>query len=165
MIDIMCAVKFILIGLCFGGVNAFLIILYIDKKTLKKTLTRWDSERWPLQFYYALPQTQELCLAMVKKDGWAIIYVQEEFKTLELYLAAVQQNGLVLEMITEQTHEICEAAIRQNWLAIKYAKVQTMHLCLIAVEQSWYAYEFITCDAIKLNLTVNIVSNMEEYYE
>lgn len=43
-----------------------------------------------------------------------------EEQTPEICLAAVQQNGEVLEFIREQTIEICMAAVQQNPNAIKY---------------------------------------------
>jgi len=42
-----------------------------------------------LQFVHKTP---ELCLAAVKQEGWVLQFVPEELKTPEPYLAAVQQN-------------------------------------------------------------------------
>ncbi len=45
-----------------------------------------------------------------------------EEQTPEICLAAVQQNGEVLEFVREQTIEICMAAVQQNPNAIKYIR-------------------------------------------
>ncbi|MFY8029938.1 MAG: DUF4116 domain-containing protein, partial [Bacteroidia bacterium] len=37
---------------------------------------------------------------------------------------AVKKNGLVLEYVKEQTHEICLEAVKNNPAALKFAKEQ-----------------------------------------
>ncbi len=42
---------------------------------------------------------------------------------------AVQQNGLALEFVEEQTEEICKLAVQQNWRALEFVKEQNEELC------------------------------------
>ena len=60
----------------------------------------------------------------------------------EIYMAAVQQNGLALEHVKEQTPEICLAAVRQNGLALKFVKDKTSNIRMAAVQQNGLALRF-----------------------
>ena len=50
-------------------------------------------------------------MAAVCHDGYALLHVREQ--TPELCMAAVQQNGIVLEYVNEEfkTYKICKAAV------------------------------------------------------
>ena len=47
----------------------------------------------------ATGRSSEICLAAVKKNGWALGYVPREMKTHEICLAAVKQDGEALEIV------------------------------------------------------------------
>ncbi len=49
---------------------------------------------------------------------------------------AVQQNGLALEYVKEQTEEICKLAVQQKGMALKYVKEQTEEICKLAVKNN-----------------------------
>ena len=63
-------------------------------------------------------QTLEICLAAVNQDGYALEFVKEQ--TPEICLVAVNQDGYTLQFVKEQTPEICLAAVKQNLEAFKY---------------------------------------------
>ena len=67
-------------------------------------------------------QSYELCLTAVRQDGYALKYVQNEFKTYDLCLAAVQQDGMALEFVLVQNKEICLAAVRRDTQALKFVR-------------------------------------------
>ena len=48
----------------------------------------------------------------------------------------MEQNGLALEFIKEQTPEICMAAVKQNGEALQYVKEQTEEICMEAINQN-----------------------------
>lgn len=48
----------------------------------------------------------------------------------------VQQNGLALQYVENQTPEICLAAVRKNGRALQHVKNQTPEICLAAVRQN-----------------------------
>ena len=69
---------------------------------------------------------EELCTIAVKQDGNAIKYhFIKKFLTDKIYKLAVQNNGLALKHIKNQTEEICILAITQNRDAIQYVNLKT----------------------------------------
>ena len=40
-------------------------------------------------------------------------------------LERVKRDGMALQLVKEQTPEICLAAVKQNWHALEYVKNQT----------------------------------------
>jgi len=50
-------------------------------------------------------RTAELCLAAVRRRGWALQYVPEEHKTAKLCLAAVHQYSDALQYVPENLKE------------------------------------------------------------
>jgi DNA-binding NarL/FixJ family response regulator len=65
-------------------------------------------------------QTEEICLAAVKQNGWALYYVKEQ--TPELCLEAVKEHARALEYVKEQTFEIVWEAYKQSKYSLDYAK-------------------------------------------
>lgn len=53
-----------------------------------------------------------------------------------IYFAAIIQNGLVLELIEQQSYQLCINAVKQNGLALQFVKQQNEELCLLAVQQN-----------------------------
>jgi hypothetical protein len=74
-----------------------------------------------------LEQTEEMCLCVVKKDGFLLQYVKEQ--TEEICMEAVKQNGDSLQFVKTQTEAICFEAVKQNLEAIQYLQEQT-EICL-----------------------------------
>ena len=80
-------------------------------------------------------------LRVVQQSGISLVCVREQ--TLEICLAAVKQNGSALQYIHDQTPELCLAAVKRNGLALMYVRDQTPEICLAAVEQNPYAICFV----------------------
>ena len=67
-------------------------------------MTNWDDEKE--------------CLKAVKRDGFALKYVENQ--TPEICLEAVKQCGQSLEYVKSQTPEICLAAVKENEWALQH---------------------------------------------
>lgn len=63
---------------------------------------------------------EKICLAAVNENGLALKYIENQTK--ELCLVAVNENGLALKYVKQQTNELCLAAVNENDLASKYVK-------------------------------------------
>ena len=48
--------------------------------------------------------------------------INPELRTDEICKLSVQQNGLSLQYVKEQTSEICKLAVQQNGYALQYVK-------------------------------------------
>jgi hypothetical protein len=108
-------------------------------------ITDWTSEEALLHASYEgriikhiKNLTVEICLAAVQENGHALEYVPEDLKTPELCLAAVQKHGRTLEYVPEdlKTPEIYLAAMTYN--ADAFLKIpmemRTREICLIALK-------------------------------
>ena len=100
------------------------------------------------QCIYDVP---ELCLAAVKRHGWALQFVKEQ--TPEICFAAVTQDGYALQFVKEQTPELCFAAVAQNELALRFVKEQTPEICLFAVTQYGCALQYVKEQTPEICLT------------
>ena len=69
-------------------------------------------------------QTEEICLAAVHQNGYALYYVKDQ--TEEICLAAVQRNGYTLYYVKEQTEEICLTAVKKDWRIFEYIRDNSM---------------------------------------
>ena len=97
-------------------------------------------------------QTPEMCLEVVKNNGYALRAVRKQ--THEICLAAVKNDGKVLKYVKDRTPEICLAAVQQNGKAITCVRERTPEICLAAVKNDGMAIarsvlEY-TCDAKKI---------------
>ena len=90
-------------------------------------------------------------MAAVQQDGMALQYVEEQ--TLEICMAAVQQDGRALQCVEEQTLEICMDAVQENGLALEYVKEQTPEICLAAVQQNGHALKYVKEQTPEICLT------------
>jgi len=93
-------------------------------------------------------KTYEEWLAEVRHSGFALRFVPEESKTLELCFEAVRQGcGRALEFVGEQfkTPELCLLAIRQDASALEFVPeyLQTEELCLEAIRKDAAALQWI----------------------
>ena len=148
-----------------GGCRAFACCLYgwhgcTGSSCLhgSSEFTKFCGHRWHLEEHLALAlaeperrnpigevQTEAMCLAAVRRDGWLLEYVH--VKTPELCMAAVQQNGVALRCVPDElkTPEICLAAVRKYGYAVRFApdEIKTPELCLAAVQQNGYALQYV----------------------
>jgi len=83
----------------------------------------------------------EICKLTVQQNGLALQYVQNQ--TDEICRLAVQQNGLTLQYVQNQTDEICKLAVQKNGLALQYVQSQTEELCKLAVQQNGRALQYV----------------------
>jgi hypothetical protein len=148
-----------------GGCRAFACCLYgwhgcTGSSCLhgSSEFTKFCGHRWHLDEHLALAlvepeqrnpigevQTEAMCLAAVRQDGWLLEYVH--VKTPELCMSAVQRNGdaLLFVPIELKTPEICLAAVQQNGDVLSFVpmELRTPELCMIAVQQYGYALQYI----------------------
>jgi len=96
------------------------------------------------------------CKIAVQQNGLALEYVINQ--TEKICKLAVQKNGLALQYVIVQTKEICNFAIQQNAFALKYVIFQNNELCKLAVKQnglSLYYVETQTKELCKLAVQQN----------
>ena len=91
---------------------------YIDNGLLLHELER-VKQKWKYLEHVHF-QTEEVCLAAVKKYGHALKLVKNQ--TEEICLAAVKKSGLSLQHVHFQTPEICLAAVKQSGKALMYVE-------------------------------------------
>ena len=60
-------------------------------------------------------------------------YITDIIRRYETDLQEVKQDGLALEFVKEQTHELCLVAVQQDGQALEIVKKQTPELCLAAL--------------------------------
>ena len=89
-----------------------------------------------------LREDYDICLAAVKQNGSVLPLVPDKFKQ-ELAMTAVEKDGLALQYVQHQTHDLCMAAINQNAHALRYVKDPTIDLCLAAVKKEGWVLGFV----------------------
>ena len=77
-------------------------------------------------------QTEQICLAAVKRDVTALKYVWNQ--TEAICLEAVKNNGSILVFVKEQTEAICLAAVKEDWHVLRFVKEQTEAIIKAALE-------------------------------
>ena len=94
-----------------------------NTKKYKKALEDIKQDGFKLRYKYVQDVAdEEICLAAVKNDGYALEYVSPENQTQEICLAAVKQDGYALRYVSpeNQTPEICLVAVKQYADALRY---------------------------------------------
>ncbi len=93
---------------------------YADLKDLTKGFPTGSYHRAGMEYR---TETQRLLeeryayyLEEVKRDGWTLYSVPEEFRDREMYLEAVKRSGWVLEGVPEELRdrEMCLEAVKQK---------------------------------------------------
>ena len=92
---------------------------------------------------YIKEQTPELCALAVQKDGLALQFIKQEFKTDEICKLAVQRDGYALQYVENKTDEICKLAVQCSSVALRYVRNQTDELCKLAMLRNEYALEMV----------------------
>ena len=104
----------------------------------------------------------EFCKMAVQQNGLSLKYVKEQ--TEELCKLAVQQNVESLQYVKEQTEELYKFAVQQNGYVLQYVKEQTEELCKIAVQQNGYALRYVNEQTeLICKLAVNQEGNALQY--
>lgn len=83
-----------------------------------------------------IPQTYELCLAAVQKDGRMLKYVKN--KTLPIMIAALDQNINVFKDIVDPCDDIIKYALSKDGKMIYHLENKTDEYYNIALEQNGY---------------------------
>jgi hypothetical protein len=108
-----------------------------DAGFVKRVLTKY-----PCYFYFLDQKTKpELCLYLVEQDGMNLRFIKNQ--TPELCIMAVQQNWKALQHVHEQNSMLCMIALRQCFEALQHVKNQTVDLCKYAIEQDLMALMYV----------------------
>lgn len=83
----------------------------------------------------------DLCLAAVQDYGMALQFVKEQ--TSEICLAAVRQTGRSLQFVKAKTPEICLEAVRNFGRALEFVKDPTYEMCVYAIQNDLDALQFV----------------------
>ena len=67
------------------------------------------------------------------------LLIQKDYTEIML----VNENGLNLQYVSQQTPELCLSAVKNNGYALKYVKDQTPEICLAAVKHDRYVLEYV----------------------
>ena len=96
-------------------------------------------------FEYVKEQSYDICILAVQRNGLALQYVKNEFRTEKVCTLAVQQNCLALQYVPGhcQTESMCKEAIQQNVYALQYVNCQSYDLCLSIVQRNGLALEHV----------------------
>jgi hypothetical protein len=94
--------------------------------------------------FITLPTQDFIDQHNLDKTRISLFHIHPESQTEECCLAAVKRCGGELTFVVNQTHEICLEAVKQDgWSAIKYVKNKTPDICLAAVKSHPYALQFL----------------------
>lgn len=93
-------------------------------------------------------RTEEMCLRAVEQNGLALQYIDDQ--SLIMCLAAVKQNGLALKYCKYKPNYICEKALENNGLALYYIEYQDHSLCTLAIKQNPLAIKYVNDQTLDL---------------
>jgi len=85
--------------------------------------------------------TDKLCKIAVEQNGLVLYHVKNQ--TDEICKLAVQQNSRALEYVKNQTDEICKLAVQKNGISLCYVRNKTYEICNLSVKQNWKAIQYV----------------------
>ena len=93
-------------------------------------------------------KTEELCASAVKYNSFELKYVDEQYQSEELCMIAVSSQGSALEYVKEQykTDKICETAVQRchhDGETLRFVTNQTEKICTLAVWHNSYAIKYV----------------------
>ena len=93
---------------------------------------------------------EEIKIAVTRKDGWAIKYIQDPSEAVQL--ASVQGDGFALQYIENPSEAVQIAAVQKTGWAIKYIEDPSEAVQLAAVQRDNHAISYIEnpSEAVKL---------------
>jgi hypothetical protein len=91
---------------------------------------------------------KKIVLDIIKNDGLAIQYVTNQ--THELCLEAIKYDPFTLEYVKKQTTIICIETVKRNGLMLCCVKDQTPEICMIALKQNGLALEYVEQQTFEL---------------
>jgi len=76
----------------------------------------------------------EIRLAAIAEDPWAIQFIDKQDLTEEMILLAVNKEGNTLQHVDSSLHteDICIAAVSQNGNALTHVKTQSDHISILS---------------------------------
>lgn len=107
-------------------------------------------------------QTEAICLAAVKRNGWFL--EDAAIQTVEICLEAVRGFPMALEFAEKQTDEICLEAIAGDIRAMDCVRGQTEELCLEAIKINPWVLRFIKNQTDKVCLAAIKNDGMTLFY-
>ncbi len=111
---------------------------------------------------YISNKTEELCRAAVIKNGNALLYVEQNKRTNELYELAIRGNRNMLHFIDENNSKMkqfYEIAVQYDGLALVHIPSNkiTDKLCRIAIENNVWAFKYVPINKITDKMCKNVV--------
>ncbi len=170
--------------ICLEAIKSNVLALkYVpnENKTYELCLNAVQQNGLLLEFVPNDFKSYELCLEAIKNNPLSLqfilnnIYLENELLynnplisqdiQNKLYLEAVKRDGLLLQLIENQTDEICREAVLNNDLALKYVKNQTYEICQIALSKNYYALQYFKNQCTELlELCNETIKNNPECY-
>lgn len=110
-------------------------------KTIINTTIEFDLVRRDIsQLRKVANQSQALCMAAVKINPKAILYMHTYYE--DVYVYAVSQSSDLFKHITDQTDKICLSAVAKEGLALRYVIEQTEKICQIAIHSNPFSLKY-----------------------
>jgi len=123
----------------FGGVLSKGVLSRVEHQTEELCLAAVRKN--PCELAHVHNQTSLVCLAAVNREGRMLRHVHNQ--TEELCIAAVRQNPSSFTCVHDQTEKICLTAVTRDWEMLEHVHTQTEELCLEAADQNIEALKFI----------------------
>jgi hypothetical protein len=129
----------------------------IQDPPLEVVRTALARDGYTLQYVREQDQDRDTCRIAVLQNPDAFRFVREcrtddfvakaiQYKPIDdkaTALKTVKEDGLLLQLVTCQTPELCLAAVKQNGDALLFVQDQTPELCLAAVQQDGSALKYV----------------------
>jgi len=105
-------------------------------------------------------QTVELCLASIQKDGSAVRFVADPFRTPQLLRCAVRNGGLPFLRDNERTPELSHEGMSIDGLALRALSEpeRTKDVCRAAISQNGLALAFVPSAILAANPDMYIIA-------
>jgi hypothetical protein len=97
----------------------------------------------------------------VEQNGLALRLIENQ--TDEICLKAVKQNGFALRYVNNKTDKICLEAVKQNGLVLRFVEKRTPEICSEAMRQNYRACKIIILSKISpssqnnMEIKINII--------
>ena len=128
--------------------NDFNMSSNIPNRTMYKTdKLIIDTMQTLEEFFLTHP---DIVMSAVNQNGILLKYIKQQ--TEKICLAAVKSDGSALEYVKDQTKEICLEAVKNNGYALQYVKDKTYELCLEAVKNNGFALQYVKNQTYELCL-------------
>jgi hypothetical protein len=155
---------------CIEAIRKWGDIHYVKNPT--ETMYIELVKRSPLNIIYVGKQTLNICMETVKRCG--VYILRCEYVTEEMYIEAyinyfkkhggfdrlqkkcpefgylLNDYGLILKNVKNQTEDICIYCVKENGLDLKHVRIQTERICIEAVKQNGLALIHVREQTLKI---------------